>query len=164
QRGELEGQIRQSGLGDCVRLLGPLDDSELLALYRSAELFAMPNRTLPNGDTEGFGLVFLEANACGKPVVAGDAGGAVDAVINEVNGLLVDGEDVEAIAGAIVRLLTDATLYERLSAGATKIAAQSGWPARTATFTALCDRLAQSTPSPGADGDTAVLRADRQRK
>ena len=64
---------------DSIDFLGGVDDAELVALYRSCALFAMPNRTLADGDTEGFGLIFLEANACGKPVIGGRAGGAVDA-------------------------------------------------------------------------------------
>lgn len=87
----------------------------------------------------------------------------MDAVINEVNGLLIDGEDVAAIARAVVRLLNDRALYERLSAGALQIAAQSGWPARAAAFQLLCDRLIQTAP-PGANGDVTAARADRQRK
>ena len=52
----------------------------------------MANREMPDGDTEGFGLVFLEANACGIPVIAGKAGGSVDAVTDGANGLVVNGD------------------------------------------------------------------------
>ena len=66
--------------------------------------FAMPNRDI-NGDTEGFGLVFLEAAASGKPAIAGKAGGTGSAVADGKTGLRVDGESVEEIAQAIKRLL-----------------------------------------------------------
>ena len=72
----------------------------------------MPHRQLPSGDTEGFGVVFLGRTRA-VPVVAG-VSGAPDAVQDEVNGLAVDGEDVSAIARAILRLLEDEALRDRL--------------------------------------------------
>lgn len=140
-RAELEQRIHATGLSERVRLLGPVDDHELVALYRIAEVFAMPNRTTATGDTEGFGLVFLEANACGKPVVAGRAGGAVEAVADGCNGLLVDGKAHREVATALIRLLTDPPLYARLSAGARTRAAASGWASRVQEYQALCDAL-----------------------
>jgi phosphatidylinositol alpha-1,6-mannosyltransferase len=65
----------------------------------------MPNRDI-GGDTEGFGLVYLEAGACVKPVISGLAGGTGSAVIDGVTGLRVDGEKVEAVEDAIAYLLT----------------------------------------------------------
>lgn len=143
-RAELQASIQQRGLARHVSLLGAANDSELPALYAAAELFALPNREMPDGDTEGFGLVFLEANACGKPVVAGRAGGAVDAVKDGVNGLLVNGESPEEIARAILRLLNDEALRSRLSAGGLAAAKQADWRLRAAQFLQLCDRLAGS--------------------
>ena len=62
-------------------------EHELTDHYCLGDVFIMANRALPDGETEGFGLVFLEANACGLPVIAGRAGGSVDAVTDMVNGL-----------------------------------------------------------------------------
>lgn len=90
-----------------ISLRGGIDDRTLDALYGDCLLFAMPNRTLPDGDTEGFGLIFLEANACGKAVIGGHAGGATDAVVDGVTGLLVDGDDPASIAAALRRLLAN---------------------------------------------------------
>jgi glycosyltransferase involved in cell wall biosynthesis len=73
----------------------------------------LPTRTMPNGDTEGFGIVFLEANLMGKPVVGGRAGGTEDAVVDGQTGLLVDGYDIEQIADAAVRVLDD-PVYAKL--------------------------------------------------
>jgi phosphatidylinositol alpha-1,6-mannosyltransferase len=142
-RSELERRIHAAKLSGAVTLLGPVDDHTLVALYRIAEIFAMPNRTTAAGDTEGFGLVFLEANACGAPAVAGRAGGAVEAVADGCNGLLVDGESHHEIAAALIRLLTDAPLYARLSAGARAKAAANGWASRAEQYQALCDALAR---------------------
>ena len=136
--GELIGKY---ALERHVTLLGKVSDAELDNLYSLADIFALPNRDMPDGDTEGFGLVFLEANASGKPVVAGKAGGAKDAVIDGVNGLSVDGTDIAAIAEALVRLLKDSALREAFTKGGIQIAQRSDWRSRTAEFLILCDNI-----------------------
>ena len=73
----------------------------------------MPNRDI-EGDTEGFGIVYLEANACAKPAIAGCAGGTGSAVEDGLNGLRVDGDEVEAVEAGIARLLLDAEESKRL--------------------------------------------------
>ena len=81
---------------------------EVPGFFASANIFCMPVRERFGGlETEGFGIVFLEAAAAAIPSVAGDAGGARDAVIHEETGLLVDGRSVESIAGALTHLLDD---------------------------------------------------------
>lgn len=145
-RGTLEGMIQVLGLQKNVTLLGAMSDQDIDDLYALAEVFALPNREMPDGDTEGFGLVFLEANACGKPVVAGQAGGAPDAVTHQVNGLTVDGNSVDAIADAVASLFTDRGLYKRLSDGALTVARQSGWESRAADFLNLCGQLSGAVP------------------
>ena len=92
-RAQLDQLIAARHVSGSVRFAGTVSDEELLAHYAIADVFVMPHRELPSGDTEGFGVVFLEANACGVPVIAGRAGGARDAVEDQVNGLTVDGED-----------------------------------------------------------------------
>ena len=96
---------------------GSVSDEALPDYYSIADVFVMAHRQLASGDTEGFGVVFLEANACGVPVVAGTAGGVPDAVQDEVNGLTVNGDDVAAVARAITRILEDPALRDRLRAG-----------------------------------------------
>ena len=137
-RGALETLIREQNLASHVTLLGEVTDQDLVRLYALAEIFALPNRTMPDGDTEGFGLVFLEANACGKPVVSGRDGGVVDAVKDGVNGLAVNGNDVGAIATAVIRLLQDPVLRERLTQGALDAAKRGDWKSRAAEFLKLC--------------------------
>ena len=88
-----------------VRFLGRIDREELNLLYASCELFVMPNYTLPDGDAEGYGMVFNEANAFAKPVIGGRSGGTIDAIQHQQTGLLVDGKNVSEIAGAICTLL-----------------------------------------------------------
>ncbi|MEZ2345744.1 glycosyltransferase family 4 protein [Terriglobus sp. RCC_193] len=93
-------------LESVVEFLGFISDEDLPGCYEAADVFLQPNRNL-NGDTEGFGVVFLEAAACGLPVIGGVAGGTGDAIDHGRNGLLVDSESVSEIADAIALLLSD---------------------------------------------------------
>jgi len=138
---ELQQLIDSNGLGASATLTGPLSDADLIAAYRSADIFIMPNRTMPDGDTEGFGLVFLEANACGRAVVGGRAGGAVEAVREGETGLLVDGYSVGEITSAISRLLGDDVLRKRLEQGGLAYAQANSWTTRATQFQTLCRQL-----------------------
>lgn len=82
--------VSELRLSDKVRFAGFIPDSQKRAIYNLSDIFIMPSREEQNGDVEGFGLVFLEANACGKPVIAGHSGGIPSAVKDGVNGVLVD--------------------------------------------------------------------------
>jgi phosphatidylinositol alpha-1,6-mannosyltransferase len=103
----LERLIAELGLSEHVTLAGAVDDADLIKYYCLCDVFAMPNRTMEDGDTEGFGLVFLEANACGKPVIGGRAGGAVEAVRHGETGLLVNGAEPTEIARAVIGLMAN---------------------------------------------------------
>jgi phosphatidylinositol alpha-1,6-mannosyltransferase len=87
-----------------VHSLGHISETELPRWYSACDVFAMPNRDI-NGDTEGFGMVFLEAAACAKPALAGNSGGTAAAVVDGVTGLRANGEDKSAIAEALASLL-----------------------------------------------------------
>jgi phosphatidylinositol alpha-1,6-mannosyltransferase len=137
QRAALEALAQRAGGADAVRFAGAVPAAEMPALYALAAFVALPNRAEP-GESDGTPLVFLEANACGRPVIGGRAGGTPEAVRDGVNGLLVEGEDVAAIAAASCRLLEDAALAARLAEGGLLAAQDAGWAARTAQFLALC--------------------------
>jgi phosphatidylinositol alpha-1,6-mannosyltransferase len=102
-----------------IRFAGRVSDEELQRAYARATVFALPGRHSfgPPAQGEGFGMVFVEAGAAGLPVVAGRAAGALAAVEDEENGLLVDPNDPGGVANAIVRLLMDPELAERLGRG-----------------------------------------------
>jgi len=136
-RGELERLAAAPDLAGKVVFSGPVSEDELVDHYALGDAFVMPNRRLPNGDTEGFGLVFLEANACGLPVIAGSDGGSIDAVRDGANGLLVDGHSVDAIAQAMLALRGDPALRERLRAGGREAAAAADWRHKARDFLAL---------------------------
>lgn len=95
------------GLQKSVLFYQDLLDEDLPCLYERSDVFVMPARQLSNGDVEGFGIVYLEANAFGKPVVAGRSGGVIEAVEDGQTGLVVDPMDVDAIAAAIIKLLAN---------------------------------------------------------
>lgn len=119
--GRYDGRLRQlaarHGVAEHVVLTGGVPHEELAAHYAAGDVFAMPCRTRRAGmDVEGLGIVFLEASASGLPVLAGDSGGAPDAVLEGETGFVVDGRDVESVAERLVRLLRDPELRTRMGA------------------------------------------------
>lgn len=103
------------GVRDRVVFAGRVSDADLPAMYSLGDVFIMASRERrEEHDVEGFGLVYLEAGACGKPVIGGRSGGVPEAVVDGVTGLLVDPADPEDVARALKRLLTDHALAERL--------------------------------------------------
>ena len=102
----LQELARKHDIEQRVHFLGHVSYDDLPRWYNASDLLAMPNRDI-DGDTEGFGLVFLEAAASGKPAVAGKAGGTGSAVVEGVTGLRVDGENVAEIAVGLGQLLND---------------------------------------------------------
>lgn len=116
-RPRLERMARQQGVAERVRFLGRVPSGQLRPLYSAADVFVMPSRqTEP--DVEGFGIVFLEAAACGTPAVGGRTGGIPDAIDSERTGLLVPPDDPGALAAACERLLGNPGLAERFGEAA----------------------------------------------
>lgn len=114
--GQDEERLRQlvpEKLFGRVIFVGDISETEKWAWLKLCDIFIMPSRNI-KGDFEGFGLVYLEANLSAKPVIAGDAGGVRDAVIDGQNGLLVNPEDVVSIREAIIKLADDPARRERL--------------------------------------------------
>jgi len=109
----LQRLATELGVSNRVHLLGHVSYQDLPRWYAACDLFAMPNRDI-EGDSEGFGLVFLEAASAAKPALSGTAGGTGSAVIDGVTGLRVDGEQLEAITAALVRLLGNPAEAERM--------------------------------------------------
>ncbi len=100
----LDGLIREHDLQSIVHRIGAVTDRDLPRWMNACDFFAMPNREI-NGDNEGFGMVFIEAAACAKPVLAGNSGGTGAAVIDGVTGLRVNGGELDEIEKAITTLL-----------------------------------------------------------
>jgi phosphatidylinositol alpha-1,6-mannosyltransferase len=143
--GETTSKLRQCieelDLANTVSLVGRISHEELLAYYSQCDVFLMPNRTLKNGDTEGFGLVFLEANAFCKPVIGGNAGGVPDAIVDGKTGLLVDGASPDDIASAIINLLSDDARRRAMGEAAREWARSNDVKIKVAEFVDCCERL-----------------------
>lgn len=109
--GEEEQRLRhlanENGCSSIVEFAGGASDDLLPDYYRSCDVFVLPNREESNHDVEGFGIVFLEASSCARPVVGGRSGGTSDAIEEGETGLLVNGESVEEITAAVLSLLVD---------------------------------------------------------
>ncbi|MGW6246432.1 glycosyltransferase family 4 protein [Streptomyces roseolus] len=112
---ELRRLAAETGVAASVRFTGAVPWSELPAHYGAGDVFAMPCRTRRGGlDVEGLGIVYLEASATGLPVVAGDSGGAPDAVLDGETGWVVRGESAEDTADRVTALLLDPELRARM--------------------------------------------------
>lgn len=109
-------QEQASQLHIPVRFLGALPASEVRDAMSRASIFCVPSVRADNGDSEGFGMVFAEAQAMGTPVVSFHHGGIPEAVDDGNTGLLVPERDAKALAAAIIRLLSDAALWTSFSA------------------------------------------------
>jgi len=110
-RGELEKLAERTGVAAAVRFTGAVPFSALPAHFGAGDVFAMPCRTRRGGlDVEGLGIVYLEASATGLPVVAGDSGGAPDAVLDGETGWVVRGGSPDQAAERVLTLLRDPEL------------------------------------------------------
>ena len=122
------------GIADIVRFEPPGDRSVLVDWYRSADIAVVPSYS------ESFGLVAVEAQACGTPVVAAAVGGLRTAVLHEVSGVLVEGHDPKAFADAIGSLLAHPERLVELGRGARMHASSFGWAATTAGLLSTYER------------------------
>ena len=110
-----------------IHFLSHVQEKDLPRWYNAADIFVMPNREIA-GDTEGFGMVFLEAAACKKPVIAGKAGGTEGAVLDGITGLRVDGSSLEELTDAIEVLLRDQNYAGKLALnGYTRVHKDFSW-------------------------------------
>ena len=142
-RARLARRAARAGLGERFHLLGRVPEDDLAAVYAAADVFAMCCRERWGGlEAEGFGIVFLEAAACGRPAVAGRSGGAWEAVEDGTTGFVVDPLDAGALSGALDRLLADPALRRAMGDAAR---------ARAETSFAYDTLAARLTPLAGGD-------------
>ena len=144
--GPAEASLRRAvdrlGIRDSVVLTGPVAPEELPGYYAAGDVFAMPCRTRRAGlDVEGLGMVFLEAAACGRPVVAGTSGGAPEAVREGITGHVVEPRSPGEVADAIAGLLDDPTRARAMgAAGRAWVEERWSWSTIAATFADLLEK------------------------
>jgi phosphatidylinositol alpha-1,6-mannosyltransferase len=148
-RARLDALATTLGVRDHVQFEGHVPADDLPHYYGAADLFVMPSREAPP-DVEGFGIVFLEAGACGLPVVGARTGGIPDAVRDGETGLLVPPSSPAALAEALTHVLTAPDVAARLGAAARQRVEQE------ASWAHVADRLWDVLASGGQGPDDAV--------
>lgn len=123
---ELYNLAKQLRIEDDVCFLGEKAGDELVRYFHLCDVYAHTPVNIDD-EFEGFGIVYIEAGACGKPVLASDSGGVPDAVLDKKTGLMVPEGDVEATAQALKRLLTDKALAHELGKNGRKRAEELSW-------------------------------------
>jgi D-inositol-3-phosphate glycosyltransferase len=131
----------EAGVGDRVRFLAPRPHDRLATIYRAADLVLMPSWS------ESFGLVALEAQACGTPVVAAGVGGLLHAVGDGTTGVLLANHQPEAWAGTVARLLSNPRRLTAMSTAAARFAGAHGWDRAAARLLAIYGDLVR-VPEP----------------
>ena len=111
---ELINLINDLDLDEYVTFINYVPQKYIVSLYSNSKIFVMVSKFLPSGDSEGFGITFLEANACGCPIIGSKSGGIIDAIENEVSGLLIPENDTDSLTIAIKRILDDENLRDNL--------------------------------------------------
>lgn len=112
-KAKLQHSIDAQKLNQNVRLVGRVKYEDLINYYNMADVFVMPSKTeLP--DVEGFGIVFLEANACAKPVIGSNSGGIPSAIKNGYNGLIVEENNIEQLTDAITTILNNPEMAKEM--------------------------------------------------
>lgn len=141
-RDKLKALARDSGVGEHIVFTGSVPYDELPTYYAAGDVYAMPCRTRGKVlDVEGLGIVYLEASASGRPVVAGNSGGAPDAVLDGETGYIVGGRDITTLAKRLVELLDDRGLAARMgAAGRAWTEAEWRWDLQAARMTELLER------------------------
>jgi len=164
--GPEEGRLRQSvqdaGLSDRVTFAGFIPGTELPDIYNLCDIMVMPNRQAEDGDVEGFGIVFLEANAAGKPVVGGRSGGAIEAVVEGVTGFLVNPDDPDELAGVLRTLLFGRELRRKLGkAGAQRVVSEFSWKTRADTLRKVNSEILHKCHALSSEQDQRFAACER---
>jgi phosphatidylinositol alpha-1,6-mannosyltransferase len=138
-RPAVERLAAREGVAEHVVLTGSVPWERVPEFYAAGDVFCMPTRTRLGGlEPEALGICYLEAAACGLPVVAGDSGGAPDAVLDGVNGYVVDGRSPDQVADRLADLLQDEVTARRFgTAGRAWVSRRWGWEEQARRLTDL---------------------------
>jgi glycosyltransferase involved in cell wall biosynthesis len=146
-----EYEARAASLGVQCRFLGTQPTAAVCEWMARSAVFCVPSVVAASGDTEGFGIVFIEAQAMGLPVVSTLSGGIPEAVINGETGLLVSERDPQALTGAILQLIEDEELWQRYSlAGRKNVVSHFNLAQQTRRLEAVFEQLLADPYQAGA--------------
>ena len=155
----LRRQVTKLGLNSSITFTGDVPGSELPTFHAAADVFVMPCRTRLRGlDVEGLGIVYLEAQACATPVIAGQSGGAPEALLDGESGHAVDGRSPGAVAGAVLDILSDRERAAAMGAAGRAFVVQNyAWDVISRRFAAMLAqvagaRAANAPSNPGGRG------------
>lgn len=143
--GRVSAQVAVRGWAERVEVRGAVSEQQKIGLLQSAHVLVTAS------EKEGWGITVLEAAACGTPAVATDVPGLRDSVRHDETGLLVPPHDADALAAAVLRLLGDDALRERLGRGARAWAAQFDWDDVAGRISAVIDEVAGRATGPSAE-------------
>jgi len=142
QREALRALVAQHDLGRHVQFRGEIDDEGLWACYQQCDLFALPNRQVRQ-DIEGFGMVLVEAQACGRPVLAGTSGGTAETMRIPETGWVVPCDRDDKLAAAVIELLSDRARLDQMgAAGRQWVVEHFDWGALSRQALELFERYA----------------------
>jgi phosphatidyl-myo-inositol dimannoside synthase len=146
-RAALEKLAGELGIAHRVVFAGRIASDQLPVYYNLCDVFLMPSRArLEQDDVEGFGMVFLEAGACGKPSIGGRSGGIADAIVDGKTGVLVDPGDPAQVADALETLLEAPTLAEKFGKQARDhVVTEHNWPRTGARIDAILRQVANES-------------------
>jgi len=133
---ELKALAKALNLQDRVIFVGFIPDDDLPRYYELCDVFLLLTREIKErGNVEGFGMVFIEANACGKAVVGGKAGGTPEAIVDGKTGFLVDPLNLSEISERLIQLLANEDLAKRLGdEGRKRAEREFSWPKKSQEF------------------------------
>ena len=161
----LRRRVTKLGLNSSVTFTGDVASADLPAFHAAADVFVMPCRTRLLGlDVEGLGIVYLEAQAAGTPVIAGRSGGAPEAVLDGETGLVVDGRDIGEVGAAVKKLLADPQRRAVMGqAGRSFVTEHYAWNVITRRFEELLgDAVAHRAEHHDADGVAEKAPSNRR--
>ena len=151
ERARLENLTDALGLRHAVTFVGNIPNELLGTYYNLCDIFVMANRRVTGGDVETFGMVFIEANATGKPVIGGRSGGAIESVEHGRTGFLADPDDIDEWAQTMGLLISNEELRRRLgNDGLKRVRSSYTWDSRAAALHDLCMEIAPAGRSVAA--------------
>jgi phosphatidylinositol alpha-1,6-mannosyltransferase len=148
-RPKLEALAGELGVHDRVHFLGRVDDAALLGAYNACDVFVMTSRHSAEGDFEGYGIAVVEAALCGKPAVVSNDSGLVEAVVAGETGFHAPIDDPKATAAALIELLQDRELRQRMGQAArARALLEQTWSRQADRYAEVLQPLAEKQRQP----------------